>query len=207
MAKKTEASIEAPPVSALSTPPTPPIDGGVERGTVAETRRSAMGSVAELWKPPATYRELDGDTVRGLSRIADAQKAELELAVNQVLGKQSTMQARFGEMAPDTSALGGLWQRYRDAKVARQIAEAQVAYFSNIAAVAEHDLLQIVYLVDKTVRAPASRNTQIASDFSTVLRISDQRSQAIREGRARARAEKKGGEGGTAELPKSDETK
>lgn len=205
MAKKTEAATET---SAISTPPAPPIDGGVERGTVADTRRSPMAPVADLWKPPATYRELDGDMIRGLSKISDAQKAELELAVNQVISKQSTMQTRFGEIAPDTSAMSGLWQRYQEAEAARQIAQAQAAYFGDIAAVAEHDILQGIYLVDETVRGPAGRNTQIASDFSAVLKISDQRSQAIREGRARARAEKKpGGDGSPAEPPKGDESK
>ena len=205
MAKKTALSTET---NAVSAPPAPPIDGGVERGTVADTRRSLLTDVADLWRPPVSYRELDGDTIRGLSKIAEAQKAELELAVNQIAGKQSTMQARFGEIAPDTSAMNGLWQRYQEAEAAWQNAQVQAAYFGDIAAVALHDLLQVIYLVDETVRPPAGRNTQIASDFSAVLRISDQRSQAIREGRARARAEKKpGGDGGPAEPPKSDEIK
>jgi hypothetical protein len=209
MTKKTASSAEAPSAAESLEPAAPPVDGGVEKGTVADTRRSPMAPLANLYKPPATYRELDGDTIRGLSKISDSQKAELQLAAQQAISQQSTMQARFGEIAPDTSALSGLWQRYQDAEAARQTALAQVAYFGDIAAVALHDVLQILYLVDETVRAPAGRNTQIASDFSAVLRISDQRSQAIREGRARARAEKKqsGGDGSPAEPPKNDESK
>lgn len=167
-----------------------PVDGGVEKGTVADTRRSQIPSLMQLWNPDSTYRPLDPETIRSLSKLAQDQEAELAMAVQQISEKNATFRTRFGELAPDVSAVPELWKRYREAETSLQVAQAQVAYFGDVAQVALHDLLQIVDLVDETVRAPASRNTQVHSDFSAVLKISDQRGQAIRDGRARARAER-----------------
>ncbi len=45
-------------------------------------------------------------------------------------------------------------------------------------------------MVDDTVRPASTRHAQVAADFSAVLKISDQRGEAVREGHARKRAAK-----------------
>ena len=168
----------------------PPVLPDAERGTVADTRRSVTVDLAALWVPPAGYVPLDKASINALSKIAATQGAELSLATRQVIDKTSTLATRFGELAPDTTQLAALWERYQSATSAYAIAEQQSVYFGDIAQVALHDVLQILGRVDETVRPVSARNAQVAAEFSAVLTIADQRGDAVREGRARAKADK-----------------
>lgn len=168
-----------------------PVHEQVEKGTIAATRRSPLPDPQELWTPPTGYVPLDKDSILGLSKIAAAQEAELLAAVQQVVKSHPTFRSRFGELAPDTSRVGELKVRYDEALAGYNNALKQVAYFGDIVQVAGHDLLQVVGMVDESVRPIAGRNAEIAAEFEAVLKITDQRGAAVREGRARARADKK----------------
>lgn len=167
-----------------------PIGAQVEKGTVAETRRAALVEPSALWAPPGDYRPLDKPSIAAMSKIAESQEAEFEAAVRQLIEQGPTLRTRFGELAPDTSATADLWRRYKTALDDFAIAERQMAYFGDIYQTALHDLLQGIALVDDTVRPASTRHAQVAADFSAVLKISDQRGEAVREGHARKRAAK-----------------
>ncbi len=167
-----------------------PIGAQVEKGTVAETRRAALVEPSALWAPPGDYRPLDKPSIAAMSKIAESQEAELAAAVQQLIEQGPTLRTRFGELAPDTSATTDLWKRYKTALADFAIAERQMAYFGDIYQTALHDLLQGIAHVDDTVRPASMRHAQVAADFSAVLKISDQRGEAVREGHARKRAAK-----------------
>jgi hypothetical protein len=172
----------------------PPVDDTVhsnlEKGTVADTRRAPMVDSVKLWQPPSPYVPLDAEAIRGLSKIADDQQAELALAKDEIVRQTPTMKSRFGEAAPDTTQVSALWQRYQDANTGWAIAKASQAYFGDVAQVALHDLLQIVEMVDELARPVANRNPGAGKDFASVLKISDQRGNMVRQGKARKQAEK-----------------
>ena len=161
----------------------------VEKGTVADTRRSPL--VEPPHAPPEGYIPLGAESIRGLSKIAGSQEAELAMAAKQVVDKGDTLRTRFGELAPDTAHMGELWQRYQDATAAYKVAVQLVTYFGDISQVAAHDVLQVLGLVDETVRPASARNAKLADEFSAVLRIADQRGDTIRQGIARVQAAKK----------------
>jgi len=168
-----------------------PVDANVEKGTIADTRRAPGIDPARVPETPPDYKDLDRSTILALSKLGEKMDAELALAASQVIDKGPTLQTRFGELAPDTSAFTGLWKRYLDARAVNAAAQKLANYSSDIMLVARNDVLQIISLVDEAVRPAANRNAKLAEEFSAVLTISDQRSATTQEGKARVKAEKK----------------
>ena len=70
----------------------------------------------------------------------------------------------------------------------------QVAYFSDVNRGAAYDMLQLIGREDKAVRPVAEENAEVAAQFAAVLKISDQRSEVIKQGRARGKEAVGGGE-------------
>ena len=85
------------------------------------------------------------------------------------------------------SAMEGLFHRYQQSRDGLTAAMAQVAYYQDVNRVATHDMLQLIARVDKAVRPAAEEDAEVAEQFAAVLKISDQRGDMIKQGRARGK--------------------
>ena len=170
-----------------------PVAAVLEKGTIADTRRGPMCDPSQLWRSPNDYRTLDEDIIRSMSKLQGMQQAELHLAATELVKQGPTMKSRFGMLAPDVSTMAGLFQRYQHSRDGLAIALAQVAYFTDVNRVATHDMLQLIGRVDKAVRPIAEENVEVAEQFAAVLKISDQRGDMIKQGRARGKEAGNGG--------------
>ena len=152
-------------------------------------------TAAAIPAPPAGWTPLPQNAKKGLRRMPDQQRAEVQQALEQVDEKKATVRRDLTELAPDPAQAIALREEMDRARAVRIKAETLVAFAIEEEERANHAAM--VYIDDMVteVEHVARKRPHVALEYDKLLKITEQRSQAIVAGQTHARelkaAEKK----------------
>jgi len=179
---KTLTKPAAPAKTAASTAP---------HDSIAENRRLPIMAATSIPKVPVGFVPTPNEErTRRLTRPAEALRAELLVALDEVISRKATYHAELGDLAPDPAQAEALRPRLSALRESVVAVDSLAAFLHEMEEIAVSDAADFLQSVTEEVEHRARKKTELAMAYSRVLHIAEQRRQLISNGIARAKDKK-----------------
>ncbi len=159
--------------------------------SIAENRRLPVVPAASIPKVTAGFVPTPNEErLRRLTRPAEALRAELLVALDEVIARKATYRGELGDLAPDPEQAETLRPRLASLRESVEAADALAAFLHELEEIAYSDTAEFVQAVTEEIEHRARKKPELELAYSRVLYIAGQRRQLITEGIARARDRK-----------------
>ncbi len=150
----------------------------------------ALAHPAAIAAVPEGFKLMAGTAKNTLLKVASAQRAEVDQAMEQLWDKREPIAVDLGTLAPDAEKGKALHDRMLAARESNRKAQALAAYSEEQEALANHAVMAYLNSAAGDFEHMLERIPQIAERYPKVLAVSTQRGEAIANGIARAKANK-----------------
>lgn len=162
--------------------------------SIAENRRLAVVPAASIPKVPTGFVSTPSEErLRRLSHPAEALRAELLVALDEVIARKASYRSELGDLAPDPVQAEALRPRLGTLRESVEAVDALSACLHELEEIALSDAAEFVQGVTDEVVHRQAKKPSLATAYARVLHIAEQRRQLITEGIARAKDKKDGG--------------
>lgn len=159
--------------------------------SIAENRRLAVVPAASIPKvSPGFVPTPNEERLRRLTRPAEALRAELLAALDEVIARKASYHGELGDLAPDPEQAETLRPRLAALRESVEAADALAASLHELEEIAYSDAADFLQAVTDELTHRSRKKPELALAYSRVLHIAEQRRQLIAEGIARARDRK-----------------
>ncbi len=159
--------------------------------SIAENRRLPVVPAVSIPKVSAGFVPTPNEErVRRLTRPAEALRAELLAALDEVIERKATYRGELGDLAPDPGQAETLRPRLASLRESVEAADALAAFLHELEEIAYSDAADFVQAVTEELAHRTRKKPELELAYSRVLNIAEQRRQLITEGIARARDRK-----------------
>jgi hypothetical protein len=139
---------------------------------------------------PAGFVALDGPQRQALLKVPEDQRAEVNEAMEELWEKRAQVSEDLHHLAPDAERGQALYQRMNQAHDVSVQAAALAAFTSDQEARAQDAVMTHLNDAADEIEHAGRKNAQILTRYQKVLRVVQQRREAIAAGIARAKAQK-----------------
>ena len=161
--------------------------------SIAENRRLAVVKAASIPSVPTGFVPTPSDErLRRLSHPAEALRAELLLALDEVIARKASYRSELGDLAPDPVQAEALRPRLGTLRESVEAAAALSACLHELEEIALSDAAEFLQGVTEEIVHRQAKKPTLATAYARVLHIAEQRRQLIAEGIARAKDKKDG---------------
>ena len=159
--------------------------------SIAENRRLPVTPAGSIPKVAAGFVPTPNEErARRLTRPAEALRAELLAALDEVIARKASYREELGDLAPDPGQAETLRPRLASLRESVEAADALAAFLHELEEIAYSDAAEFVQAVTEELQHRARKKPELELAYSRVLNIAEQRRQLITEGIARARDRK-----------------
>ena len=155
---------------------------------VPAAHASPLPPVASIPSVPEGEKALDGTEKQAFLKVYSHQGAEVDQAMAEMYEKRAELAKDLGTLAPDAEQGKALHARLTATQEVNVKAKALATYTEDQEALAGHAVMTFINVVAADIEHMATKNPQIAKRYPKVLKVVNQRREAIATGIAQAKA-------------------